>query len=117
MKPLWYPKKLLHVVGEQKMQGAEDDDSWMRDGAAELERELAARQAEMDPSASEKQPGTSFDPEDLAERMKVSFEAHLTSWTWTSNTLTLSCYTCLFSLPHASKNTSSPNLLCIIPQM
>ncbi|BDA41334.1 probable protein ecdysoneless homolog [Coccomyxa sp. Obi] len=59
---------------EEEMQGAEDDDSWMRDGAAELERELAARQAEMGATASEKQPGTSFDPDDLAERMKAFVE-------------------------------------------
>ena len=78
-KSSWYPKKMLHVMGVQEMQGAEDDDSWMRDGAAELERELAARQAEMDPSTSEKLPSTTFDPENLAERMKVSYEAHLTN--------------------------------------
>ena len=56
----------------QSMQGAEDDDSWMRDGADVLEKELAARQEEMEASASGKPPKIDFDPEDLAERMKVA---------------------------------------------
>ena len=53
------------------MQGAEDEDSWMRDGADVLERELAARQTEQEASASGKPLKTDFDPEDMAERMKV----------------------------------------------
>jgi len=56
---------------QQEMQGAEDDDSWMRDGAAELERELAARQKEMEGAAGGKTTSTGFDPQELADRMKV----------------------------------------------
>lgn len=56
---------------QQEMQGAEDDDSWMRDGAAELERELAARQKEMEGAAGGKTASNGFDPQDLVERMKV----------------------------------------------
>ena len=55
---------------QQNMQGAEDDDSWMRDGAAYLERELAAREKEMvGPDAASS--GNDFDPENLAQRFKV----------------------------------------------
>ena len=52
------------------MQGAEDDDSWMRDGADDLERELAAREREMrgEQAASS---GTGFDPDTLAQQFKV----------------------------------------------
>ena len=54
----------------QAMQGAEDDDSWMRDGADDLERELAAREREMTgPEAASS--GNSFDPENMAQRFKV----------------------------------------------
>jgi hypothetical protein len=62
-----------HSVVLQDMQGAEDDDSWMRDGADVLEKELAARQTEMKASASDQLPNADFDPEHLAERMKVDF--------------------------------------------
>ncbi|EIE25091.1 SGT1-domain-containing protein, partial [Coccomyxa subellipsoidea C-169] len=56
---------------EKGMQGAEDEDSWMRDGADVLERELAARQTEREASASGKPLRTDFDPEDMAERVKA----------------------------------------------
>ncbi|KAK9909024.1 hypothetical protein WJX75_006178 [Coccomyxa subellipsoidea] len=59
---------------EKDMQGAEDDDSWMRDGADVLEKELAARQTEMKASASDQLPNADFDPEHLAERMKAFVE-------------------------------------------
>ena len=52
------------------MQGAEDDDSWMRDGADDLERELAAREKEMaGPGGAST--GNGFDPENLAQRFTV----------------------------------------------
>ena len=55
---------------QQAMQGAEDDDSWMMDGADDLERELAAREKEMaGPDAASS--GNGFDPENLAQRFKV----------------------------------------------
>lgn len=62
----------------QAMQGAEDDDSWMRDGADDLERELAARQAELagKPAASS---GNGFDPDGLAQRFKVCSSLALSS--------------------------------------
>ena len=55
---------------QQAMQGAEDDDSWMRDGADDLERELAAREKEMAGSDAASS-GNAFDPENLAQRFKV----------------------------------------------
>ncbi len=54
----------------QAMQGAEDDDSWMRDGAGDLERELAAREQEMT-GAQAASSGTDFDPDSLAQRFRV----------------------------------------------
>ena len=55
---------------QQAMQGAEDDDSWMRDGADDLDRELAAREKEMGgPDAASS--GNGFDAENLAQRFKV----------------------------------------------
>ena len=71
------------------MAGAEDDDGWMRDGAGELEAELAARQAELEQSARSSggkrggsggttaagsaaaAGGGDFDAQQLAERFKV----------------------------------------------
>lgn len=52
------------------MQGAEDDDSWMRDGADDLERELAAREREM-AGADAASSGNGFNPENLAQRFNV----------------------------------------------
>lgn len=72
-------------VPEQEMAGAEDDAGWMRDGAGELEAELAARQAELEQSArsggsrggaaaaGSAAPGDGgFDAQQLAERFKVT---------------------------------------------
>ena len=70
------------------MQGAEDDDLWMRDGAGDLERELAARESEMTGTQAASS-GTDFDPDSLAQRFKV--RCHL-----------LLCVTELLSREHAS---------------
>lgn len=63
----------------QEMQGAEDDISWMHDGAQALEAELAARQRELDgvPGPEPGQGGRaaehgSFDPQEMVNRMKVT---------------------------------------------
>lgn len=71
------------------MQGAEDDDSWMRDGAGELERELAAREKEMTGTQAASS-GNEFDPDSLAQRFKV----------WISLLL------CLFSTPTSCHRSS-----------
>ncbi len=54
----------------QAMQGAEDDDAWMRDGADDLEQELAARERETSGKHAASS-GSDFDPDSLAQRFKV----------------------------------------------
>ena len=79
---------------EQDMAGAADDDAWMGDGAGELERELTARQAQMDasrtagsgakitgntssgePGQGEAAEGAAFDAQRLADQFKVGLVA------------------------------------------
>ncbi|CAK0783621.1 hypothetical protein CVIRNUC_006820 [Coccomyxa viridis] len=69
--PLSTPEDERTLV--EAMQGAEDDDSWMRDGADDLDRELAAREKEMGgPDAASS--GNGFDAENLAQRFKAFVE-------------------------------------------
>ena len=76
------------------MAGAEDDNAWMRDGAGELEAELAARQAELEQSARSRggrgggaaagsapaAAGGGFDAQQLAEQFKVGRAASTCSF-------------------------------------
>lgn len=63
----------VHCV--QEMAGAEDDDAWMTTGADELDAELAAREAEQGAPPGGTGPtgraAPAFDPEQMAERVKV----------------------------------------------
>ena len=66
----------VNVHGVQEMAGAEDDDAWMTTGADELDAELAAREAEQGAPPGGTGAGgraaPAFDPEQMAERVKVS---------------------------------------------
>jgi len=55
----------------QAMQGAEDDDSWMRDGTDDLDQELEARERETSSGKHAASSGSDFDPDSLAQRFKV----------------------------------------------